>query len=160
MRSRFSLVLSFASAATILLTAATTMFAQCPYSIKGATNTAGAGGNLDADAASSAQVVHHTSDTNFKKDVLEAKQPVLVDFYATWCGPCQRLSPVIESVSKSYSGKVSVFKVDVDKSPKLAERYGITSIPSIKMFKKGKLVDSTVGLLSESQLKDKIEKLL
>lgn len=160
MRSRFSLVLSFASATAILLTAATTMFAQCPYSNKGATNTAGAGGNLDADAASIAQVVHHTSDANFKKDVLESKQPVLVDFYATWCGPCQRLSPVIESVSKSYSGRVSVFKVDVDKNPKLAERYGITSIPSIKMFKKGKLVDSTVGLLSESQLKDKVEKLL
>jgi len=160
MRSRVSLVLSFAITTTILLTAATTMFAQCPYSNKGSSNTSSAGGNSDVNAASSAQVVHHTSDATFKKDVLEAKQPVLVDFYATWCGPCQRLSPVIESISKSYSGKVSVFKVDVDKNPKLAERYGITSIPSIKIFKKGKLVDSTIGLLSESQLKDKVDKLL
>lgn len=141
-----------------LLSASSSVHAQCPYSSKGSGSVTS--GSANHEAVSSAQRVKHTGAANFKKDVLESKQPVVVDFYATWCGPCSQLSPVIENISKSYSGKVSVFKVDVDKNPKLAEEYGITSIPSVKMFKSGKLVDSALGLLSESQLKEKIDNLL
>ncbi len=161
MRTRNSLLLSLVTATTLGLTAGNTMFAQCPYSSKGSTSKAPeASADQTAEGVSTAQAVNHTSDATFKKDVLEAKTPVVVDFYATWCGPCRKLSPVIESVSRTYSGKIAVYKVDVDKNPRLAESYGITSIPAIKIFKKGKLVDSAVGLLSESQLKDKVDKLL
>lgn len=144
MQTRNSLLLSLVISTTLGLTAGNAMFAQRPYSSEGST----------------AQAVNHTSDATFEKDVLEAKTPVVVDFYATWCGSCRKLSPVIESVSRTYSDKIAVYKVDVDKNPRLAESYGITSIPAIKIFKKGKLVDSAVGLLSESQLKDKVDKLL
>lgn len=102
--------------------------------------------------------VTESSEATFKSDVLAAKQPVLVDFYATWCGPCKKMAPVVESVSKSYGGKIAVVKVNVDKNPRLSAEYGIQSIPAIKLFKNGKVVDGTVGVTSVAELRDKIDR--
>lgn len=102
--------------------------------------------------------VQEASEATFKRNVLKAKKPVLVDFYATWCGPCRRMAPVIESVSKSYSGKIAVIKVDVDKNPRLAAEYDIQSIPTIKLFKNGKVIDEAVGVTSVAELHDKIDR--
>jgi len=108
----------------------------------------------------SAVGVSHTSASTFNRDVLSASKPVLVDFYASWCGPCKQLAPVVETVSKSYSKKMAFYKVDVDKNPELAQQYGVSSIPSIKIFKNGSLINSSVGSLSESELRTRIEQAL
>jgi thioredoxin 1 len=104
--------------------------------------------------------VTETSEAKFSQDVLKASQPVFVDFYATWCGPCKILSPTVEELSKQYKGKVTFFKVDVDKNKKLAARFKIQAIPTCKIFKNGKFVDGTVGLVSAEELKGKIDKVL
>lgn len=104
--------------------------------------------------------VKESSDARFKTDVLSAKQPVLVDFYATWCGPCKKMAPVVESVSKSYGGKIAVVKVNVDKNPELSALYGIQSIPAIKLFKNGKVVDESTGVTSVAELRGKIQRVM
>ena len=92
------------------------------------------------------------NDSNFKKEVLEESLPVLVDFWAVWCGPCLRLAPVIEQISKEYQGKLKVCKLNVDDAPKTAADYEVMSIPTIAIFKKGKVVDKFVGALPKSEL--------
>jgi thioredoxin 1 len=104
--------------------------------------------------------VAETSEATFSKDVLKASHPVFVDFYATWCGPCKVLGPTVEELSKKYKGKVTFFKVDVDKNRKLAAKFKINEIPTCKIFKKGKFVDGTKGLVSADELAGKIDKLL
>jgi thioredoxin 1 len=101
--------------------------------------------------------VMHFTDENFKKEVLESVTPVLVDFWATWCGPCRMVAPVIEEISKEYAGKVKVGKVDVDSCSQTATNFGIMSIPTIMIFKNGKVMDQVVGALSKGQLKSMIE---
>lgn len=101
--------------------------------------------------------IQHFSDGNFKKEVLESKVPVVVDFWANWCGPCKMIGPIVEELAKEYHGKVKIGKLDVDSNPKSASNYGIMSIPSIMFFKNGKVMDQVTGALNKASLKQKIE---
>ena len=87
------------------------------------------------------------TDENFKKEVLEANLPVLVDFWAPWCGPCQTAGPVIEELAKEYEGKIKVGKINIDENQKISEKYGILSIPTVIIFKNGEEVKRQVGFV-------------
>src|SRR5688572_1059167 len=89
--------------------------------------------------------VHEFTDGNFEAEVLKSEQPTLVDFWAVWCGPCRAIAPVVEVLAKEYEGKVKVGKLDVDHNQRVAETYGIRSIPALLLFKGGKVVDQLVG---------------
>jgi thioredoxin 1 len=97
---------------------------------------------------------------NFKEEVLSSATPVLVDFTASWCGPCQRLAPVIESLAVKYAGRAKVGKVDVDDNQDLAMEYGVTSVPTILFFKDGELKDTVMGYNPESTFSGKLEDLI
>jgi thioredoxin 1 len=100
------------------------------------------------------------TEANFQAEVLSASKPVLVDFWATWCGPCKVLAPVIEEIANEYSGRIVVGKVDVDAAPALAERYGIQAIPTVLLFQGGRAVDQSLGVVSKQDLKAKLNKVL
>lgn len=104
--------------------------------------------------------VLHFTDSNFSQEVLSADRPVLVDFWADWCGPCKMIAPLVEEIAAEYSGKLKVGKVDVDQSSQTAGRYGIMSIPTLMFFKEGKVHGQVVGALGKAELKKKIEELL
>ncbi len=89
------------------------------------------------------------TDQNFEKEVLKSEKPVLVDFWAPWCGPCQMVSPLIEELAKEVEGKVKVGKLNVDENPQVAAKYGIMSIPTVIFFKEGKEVVRQIGLESK-----------
>ena len=93
------------------------------------------------------------TDETFQSEVLASDVPVLVDFYADWCGPCKMLAPVVEELAEEYQGKVIVGKVNVDHSPKTAQQYGVMSIPTVILFKNGKPVNQIVGFQSKNNLK-------
>jgi thioredoxin 1 len=97
-------------------------------------------------------LIKHTTDATFEADVLQSSQPVVVDFWAEWCGPCKMIAPLLDEVSKTYDGKVQVVKVNVDDNPGSAQRFGIRGIPTLKLFKDGAEVASQVGAVSKSQL--------
>ncbi|MGD0336530.1 MAG: thioredoxin [Candidatus Omnitrophota bacterium] len=99
----------------------------------------------------------HLNDNNFKKEVLDSELPVLVDFWASWCGPCKMIAPLIEEAAKEYASKMKICKIDVDSNSKTATSYGVMSIPTVIFFKKGKVMDQMVGVLTKSELKKKIE---
>lgn len=96
---------------------------------------------------------------NFEEEVMCSAIPVVVDFWATWCGPCQMLAPVLSSVAEEYKDRVKVCKVNVDDAQDLAIEYGVMSIPTLIMFKNGEKVNSSVGLVSKSELKEMIDNL-
>ena len=96
----------------------------------------------------------------FQKEVIDSNVPVLVDFSATWCGPCKMMGPVLEQLSAEYEGKAKVFKVDIDESMDLAEKYQIMSVPNMLFFKDGKPVDAVVGVTPPAVLKQKLDKIV
>ncbi|RPH45626.1 MAG: thioredoxin TrxA [Burkholderiales bacterium] len=100
---------------------------------------------------SSTQITH-TSDANFEADVLKSDAPVLVDYWAEWCGPCKMIAPLLDEVAKDYDGKVRIVKVNVDDNQEITAKYGIRGIPTLKLFKNGEEVATKVGALSKSQL--------
>ncbi|MFC2033394.1 thioredoxin [Chloroflexota bacterium] len=97
---------------------------------------------------------------NFEELVLQAKIPVLVDFWATWCGPCRMVAPIVEELAGEYDGRISFGKVDVDQNSKIASQYGIMSIPSLIIFKEGKPVSNIVGFRPKDQLKKNLDDVL
>ncbi len=99
----------------------------------------------------------HFTDSNFKKEVLESNLPVLVDFWAAWCGPCKMISPHVEEMAKEYAGKMKIGKIDVDANPEVATLYGVMSIPTVIFLKNGKVMGQIVGAFSRLDLKRKIE---
>jgi len=100
------------------------------------------------------------TDENFQKEVLENTQPVLVDFWADWCGPCNMIAESIEELVDDFAGRITVGKVDIDKNNSLATQYKIRSIPTLLFFKEGKIVDQVIGVLSMKALTKKLEALL
>ncbi len=103
---------------------------------------------------------HSFNEANFKSEVLESKTPVLVDFYADWCGPCKMMGPVVSQVAEKYDGKLKVGKINVDDNPNLAQEYGVMSIPNFKIFKDGKEVLNIVGAVGKPALEQQIESVL
>jgi thioredoxin 1 len=102
--------------------------------------------------------VREVNDSNFEQEVLQANQPVLVDFWATWCGPCVALAPTVEALAQQYEGSAKVVKLNVDESQSTAQRYGIRGIPTLVLFSNGKEVERTVGLTSKDSLASLIDK--
>ena len=100
------------------------------------------------------------TDANFDEIVLKSDKPVLVDFWAEWCGPCRMVGPIVEEIGRDYEGKAVVGKLDVDSNPDVAMRYGIRNIPTILFFKNGEVADKQVGAVPKSVLVTKVEALL
>ena len=100
------------------------------------------------------------TDSDFSQTVLESSQPVLVDFWAEWCGPCKMIAPVVEELAEEYEGRFSFTKLDVDSNPKVAMQFGIRSIPALLLFKDGKVAEQVIGAVPKALLKRKIDKVL
>ena len=96
-------------------------------------------------------------DTNFKQEVLESDIPVLVDFWAEWCGPCRMVTPTVEEIAEEYDGKLKVCKLNVDEAPATASEYGIMSIPTLAVFKNGEVVERIIGAVPKPQIEEKIK---
>lgn len=102
----------------------------------------------------------HVNDKNFSSEVINSDLPVLVEFWATWCGPCRSISPIIEALAKEFSGRVKVTKLNVDESPATPSQYGVRGIPTLILFKSGKILDQIIGSVPKARLKALIEKAL
>ena len=96
----------------------------------------------------------HVTDSNFEREVLQADAPVLVDFWAEWCGPCKTIAPILDVVADEYAGKLTVAKLNIDQNAETAPRYGIRGIPTLLLFKNGAVAATKVGALSKTQLKE------
>ena len=97
------------------------------------------------------------TDENFKKEILESDLPVLVDFWAPWCGPCNMVAPIVEEIAKEYQGKLKVGKLNVDEAPKTASQYEVMGIPTLMVFKNGKVVEQMVGVATKKAIEEKIK---
>ncbi|MGF1486650.1 MAG: thioredoxin [Prochloraceae cyanobacterium] len=100
------------------------------------------------------------TDASFKEDVLDSEIPVLVDFWAPWCGPCRMVGPVVDEIAEQYAGQVKVVKLNTDENPNVASQYGIRSIPTLMIFKGGQRVDMVVGAVPKTTLANTLEKYL
>jgi len=104
--------------------------------------------------------VLEVSDSTFDQEVLRSEQPVLVDFWAVWCGPCKAIAPVVDSLAATYAGKLKVAKVNVDENGATPSRYGIRGIPTLLFFKGGKVADQVVGYVPQNVIEEKVQRLL
>ena len=93
-----------------------------------------------------------TNDDNFEKDIAESKVSVLVDFWAEWCGPCKQIGPILEEIAMEHESKIKVLKINIDENPQTPQKYGVRGIPTLMLFKKGKLIDTKVGNMPKSSL--------
>jgi len=100
------------------------------------------------------------TDDNFEQEVLNSDLPVLVDFWASWCGPCKMVGPIVEELAKEYAGQLKVGKLNVDNNGKIPIKYGIMSIPSLLFFKKGQVVEQIIGAVPKKSFVEKLEKIL
>ena len=107
-----------------------------------------------------AEGIKDIDDSTFDDEVLKSDQPVLVDFWAPWCGPCKAIAPIIEELAKSYSGKLKVAKFNVDESPITPGKYGIRAIPTLIFFKGGQISEQITGMAAKSKLEQSISKVL
>jgi thioredoxin 1 len=98
------------------------------------------------------ELIKHISDASFEADVLQATQPVLVDYWAEWCGPCKMIAPILEDVSASYVGRLQIAKMNVDENRDIPAKFGIRGIPTLMLFKNGQLAATKVGAMSKSQM--------
>ena len=96
--------------------------------------------------------IHYVTDANFEAEVLQSTSPVLVDYWAEWCGPCKMIAPILDEISKEYSGKLKVAKLNIDENQETPAKYGIRGIPTLMLFKGGNIEATKVGALSKSQL--------
>jgi thioredoxin 1 len=104
--------------------------------------------------------VLEVTDANFDQEVLKSEQPVLVDFWAAWCGPCKMIAPAVDAVAASYAGKIKVAKVNVDQNGATPSRYGIRGIPALLFFKGGKVADQIVGYVPRDVIEEKVQRLI
>jgi thioredoxin 1 len=104
--------------------------------------------------------VLEVSDATFDREVLQSEQPVVVDFWAVWCGPCKAIAPIVDGIAEKYAGKLKVMKVNVDENNATPSRYGIRGIPSLLFFKGGKVTDQVVGFVPQEQIEEKVQRLL
>jgi thioredoxin 1 len=104
--------------------------------------------------------VMEVNDANFDQEVLHSEQPVMVDFWAVWCGPCKAIAPLVDSVATTYAGKIKVAKMNVDQNGAAPSRYGIRGIPALLFFKDGKVADQIVGYVPQSVIEEKVQRLL
>jgi thioredoxin 1 len=123
-----------------------------PPTVQSHANSQRTGDNAMSTATRQKGKVHHADEANFAEVVLKSDVPVLVDFYADWCGPCRALAPVLDELARE-TNDAKIVKVNVDQSPQLAARYGIASIPNLKVFQDGKVVDQQAGLAEKARLK-------
>jgi thioredoxin 1 len=105
------------------------------------------------------QVIEAT-DSSFETEVLQQTEPVLVDFSATWCGPCKKLEPIVHEIAGDYDGRLKVVKVNVDSAPSTAARFAVMSVPTLILFKGGEVKDQVIGLVSKQAIADRVDKVL
>jgi thioredoxin 1 len=143
-------------AAATIAVCSTTSFCDSATRLQGETSTSTQGVEK-MSVAQKNSLIHHANESNFEEIVLKSDVPVLVDFYADWCGPCQRLAPILEELAAD-TPNARVVKINVDENPRLASQYGISAIPNLKVFKSGNIVAEVAGLAGKKQLQAMLDR--